>query len=162
MKIEQKIKPCLWFDTQAEQAANFYVSIFDDSKILNMSRYGEVGPGEPGTVLTVTFQLGGQEFMALNGGPMFQFSEAISLYVDCEDQAEVDELWARLTDGGEESMCGWLKDRYGLSWQIVPRALGEMMQDEDPARAQRVMAALLQMKKIDLADLQRAYDAVPL
>jgi predicted 3-demethylubiquinone-9 3-methyltransferase (glyoxalase superfamily) len=161
MNIRQKIMPCLWFDTQAEEAANFYVSIFKNSKILEVSRYGEGGPMPAGTALTVTFQLEGLQFMALNGGPEFNFSEAVSLYVDCEDQAEVDELWAKLTDGGQESMCGWLKDRYGLSWQIVPRALGEMMQDEDPARAQRVMEALLQMKKLDLTELQRAYDTVP-
>jgi predicted 3-demethylubiquinone-9 3-methyltransferase (glyoxalase superfamily) len=161
MNIRQKIMPCLWFDGQAEEAANYYISIFKNSKVLEVSRYGEGGPLPAGTALTVTFQLEGLRFMALNGGPEFRFSEAISLYVDCEDQAEVDHLWAKLTDEGEESMCGWLKDKYGLSWQIVPSALGEMMQDEDPARAQRVMAALLQMRKIDIAGLQGAYDGVP-
>lgn len=161
MNIRQKIMPCLWFDDQAEEAANFYASIFKDSQILEVSRYGEGGPMPAGTALTVTFQLEGQQFMALNGGPQFQFTEAISLYVDCEDQAEVDHLWDSLTAGGEESMCGWLKDKFGLSWQIVPGTLGDMMHDEDPARAQRVIAAMLQMRKIDIAGLQRAYDGVP-
>ena len=129
----QKITPFLWFDSQAEEAANFYVSIFKNSKILGVSRSGEAGPA----VLTVTFELDGQEFTALNGGPHFTFSEAISLYVDCESQEEVDELWAKLTAGGEESMCGWLKDKYGLSWQIVPRVLLELMQDKDPVKAKK-------------------------
>ena len=145
-----KITPFLWFDSQAEEAANFYVSIFKNSKILGVSRYGEAGPGSAGTVLTVTFELDGQEFTALNGGPHFTFSEAISLYVDCESQQEVDELWAKLTAGGEESMCGWLKDKYGLSWQIVPRVLLELMQDKDPVKAKRVTEAMLQMRKIDI------------
>ena len=149
----QKITPFLWFDNQAEEAANFYVSIFKNSKILGVSRYGEAGPGSAGTVLTVTFQLDGQEFTALNGGPHFTFSEAISLYVDCESQEEVDELWAKLTAGGEESMCGWLKDKYGLSWQIVPRILLELMQDKDPVKAKRVTEAMLQMRKIDIKTL---------
>ena len=154
----QKITPFLWFDSQAEEAANFYVSIFKNSKILGVSRYGEAGPGSAGTVLTVTFQLDGQEFTALNGGPHFTFSEAISLYVDCESQEEVDELWAKLTAGGEESMCGWLKDKYGLSWQIVPRVLLELMQDKDPVKAKRVTEAMLQMRKIDIRALQQAYE----
>jgi len=154
----QKITPFLWFDNLAEEAANFYVSIFKNSKILGVSRYGEAGPGPAGTVLTVTFQLDGHEFTALNGGPHFTFTEAISLFVNCETQQEVDELWAKLTAGGEESMCGWLKDKYGLSWQIVPRALMELMQDKDPVKARRVTEAMLQMRKIDIAKLQQAYE----
>ena len=154
----QKITPFLWFDNQAEEAMNFYVSLFKNSKILSVSRY-EVGrAGAPGTVLTVTFQLDGQEFMALNGGPHFKFTEAISLFVNCETQEEVDELWEKLSDGGEEQQCGWLKDRYGLSWQIVPTALGEMLGDPDPKKAQSVMQAMLQMTKIDIAALRRAYE----
>ena len=140
----QKITPFLWFDNQAEEAANFYVSIFKNSKILNVSRYGEAGPQPAGTVLTVTFQLEGMDFTALNGGPHFKFTEAISLYVDCASQAEVDTLWEKLTDGGEESQCGWLKDKYGLSWQIVPARLIELMHDEDPEKARRVTEAMLQ------------------
>ena len=154
----QKIGPCLWFDDQAEEAANFYVSIFKNSKILGVSHYGEAGPGPAGTVLTVTFELDGQEFTALNGGPYFTFTEAISLFVNCETQQEVDELWAKLTAGGEESMCGWLKDKYGLSWQIVPTVLLELMQDKDPLKAKRVTEAMLQMRKIDIAKLQEAYE----
>ena len=154
----QKITPFLWFDHQAEEAANFYVSIFKNSKILGVSRYGEAGPGSAGTVLTVTFELDGQEFTALNGGPHFTFTEAISLFVNCETQQEVDELWAKLTAGGAESMCGWLKDKYGLSWQIVPRVLLELMQDKDPVKARRVTEAMLQMRKIDIAKLQQAYE----
>ena len=154
----QKITPFLWFDNQAEEAANFYVSIFKNSKILGVSHFGEAGPGPAGTVLTVTFQLDGHEFTALNGGPYFTFTEAISLFVNCETQQEVDELWAKLTAGGEESMCGWLKDKYGLSWQIVPRALMELMQDKDPVKARRVTEAMLQMRKIDIAKLQQAYE----
>ncbi len=149
----QKIVPYLWFDNQAEEAADFYTSLFNDSKI------GSVSRGPNGEVMIVTFQLNGQEFMALNGGPRFTFTEAISFYVNCETQAEVDELWARLTaDGGEESQCGWLKDKYGLSWQIIPTILGNLMQDEDEAKAHRVMQALLQMKKIEIAELLRAYE----
>ena len=154
----QEITPFLWFDNQAEEAANFYVSIFKNSKILGVSHFGEAGPGPAGTVLTVTFELDGQEFMALNGGPHFTFTEAISFFVNCETQQEVDELWAKLTAGGEESMCGWLKDKYGLSWQIVPKALMELMQDEDPVKARRVTEAMLQMRKIDIAKLQQAYE----
>ena len=158
----QKIMPCLWFDNQAEEAVNFYTSLFKNSKIVNVARYDEAGAkayGMPkGTVMTVTFQLNGQEFMALNGGPAFKFTEAISFIVNCETQAEVDELWSKLTEGGEEVQCGWLKDRFGLSWQIVPTVLDEMLSDPDPAKAQRVMEAMLQMKKIDIAGLKRAYD----
>lgn len=153
----QKIMPCLWFDHQAEEAANFYGSIFEDSRILEVARYGEGGPMPAGTVLTVTFTLQGQEFMALNGGPHFQFSPAISFYVNCESQEEVDRLWERLLDGGEEEQCGWLKDRYGVSWQIVPTVLGEMMNDPDPEKVQRVTAAMLKMVKLDIAGLERAY-----
>lgn len=153
-----KITPCLWFNFNAEEAINFYTSIFKNSKILSMSRYGEAGPGQPGTVLTATFQLEGQEFMALNAGPEFPFTEAISLFVDCETQEEVDELWKKLTAGGEESQCGWLKDRFGLSWQIIPKALGEMLGDKDPEKAQRVMEAMLKMRKIDVKALKQAYD----
>ena len=149
----KKITPFLWFDTQAEEAMNFYVSIFKNSKAGNVSR------GSDGKAFIVTFELDGQEFMGLNAGPQFKFNEAISMYVNCEDQAEVDELWAKLTaDGGEESMCGWLKDKYGLSWQIIPKALDELMGDPDPVKAQRVTQAMLQMQKIDVARLQQAYD----
>ncbi|HEX2905871.1 MAG TPA: VOC family protein [Phototrophicaceae bacterium] len=155
----QKITPYLWFNDKAEAAINFYVSIFKNSKIINVSRYGDGGPGPSGTVMSATFQLEGQQFMALNGGPEFKFTEAISLLVDCETQAEVDTLWTKLSAGGEEQMCGWLKDQFGLSWQIIPRALGELMSDPDPVKAQRVMQAMLQMKKIDIAALQRAYDS---
>ena len=154
----QKIVPCLWFDGQAEEAMNHYVSIFPDSKVLSVTRTGPGGPGPEGSVLVVTFQLAGQEFMGLNGGPQFKFTEAISLYVNCGTQQEVDELWAKLTAGGEESRCGWLKDKYGLSWQIIPTALIEMMQDKDPEKAGRVTQAMLQMSKIDIPTLQRAYE----
>ncbi|MSP12604.1 MAG: VOC family protein [Chloroflexi bacterium] len=154
----QKITPFLWFNNNAEEAINLYTSIFKNSKILSMTRYGEAGPGQPGMVMTATFQLNGQEFMALNGGPEFKFTEAISFLVDCETQEEVDDLWEKLTAGGEESQCGWLKDKFGLSWQIVPRALGEMMGDKDPEKAQRVMEAMLKMHKIDVKILKQAYD----
>ena len=158
----QKITPCLWFDDQAEAAVNFYVSLFKNSKITNVARYDEAGAkasGRPvGTVMTMTFKLDGQEFMALNGGPIFKFTEATSFIVNCESQNEVDRLWDALTaHGGEESQCGWLKDRFGLSWQIVPTELGELMSDPDPAKAQRVMQAMLQMKKIDIAKLRQAH-----
>ena len=149
----KKITPFLWFDTQAEEAMNFYVSVFKNSKAGNISR------GPDGKAFIVNFELDGQEFMGLNAGPQFKFNEAISMFVNCEDQAEVDELWAKLTaDGGEESMCGWLKDKYGLSWQIIPKQLGELMGDPDPVKAQRVTQAMLQMRKIDVAGLQQAYD----
>jgi len=149
----QKITTNLWFDGRAEEAARFYTSLFDDSRITDIQRYGEAGPGEPGTVMTVAFELAGQEFLAINGGPEFSFTEAVSLSVDCADQAEVDELWARLTDGGEEGPCGWLKDRYGLSWQIVPRKLTELLGDPDPATSQKAMKAMLGMKRIDVQGL---------
>ncbi len=149
----KKITPFLWFDTQAEEAMNFYVSIFKNSKVLGVT------PGPNGRASSVNFELEGQEFMGFNAGPEFKFNEAISLFVDCKTQAEVDELWKKLTaDGGEESMCGWLKDKYGLSWQIIPSALGEMLGDKDPVKAKRVMEAMLKMNKIIVADLKRAYD----
>jgi len=154
----QKITPFLWFNNQAEEAMNFYVSVFKNAKITSLSRYGEAGPGPAGTVMLGTFELEGQEFYALNGGPEFHFTEAISLYVDCKDQQEVDELWARLTDGGEESMCGWLKDKAGLSWQIVPSVLSELLGDKDPQKAGRVMQAMLKMRKLDIRTLRQAYE----
>ena len=154
----QKITPFLWFDDKAEEAMNFYVSIFKNSKIVSVTRYGEAGPGPKGTVMTATFQLDGQEFAALNGGPLFKFTEAISFVVNCKTQEEVNEFWEKLSEGGEKSRCGWLKDKYGLSWQIVPTVLEEMLQDNDAGRSQRVMRAMLQMDKIDIADLKRAYE----
>ena len=152
----QKITTFLWFNNDAEEAANYYTSIFKNSKILDVSRYGEVGPGPKGSVMIVKFQLAGQEFVALNGGPQFKFTEAISLMVNCDNQQEIDELWRKLTAGGQESQCGWLKDKFGLSWQIVPTELGKLMSAKDPAKANRVMQALLQMKKLDIAKLQQA------
>lgn len=154
----RKITPCLWFDNQAEEAMNFYVSLFKNSRILSLTRYGEGGPGPQGTIMTASFQLDGQELMALNGGPYFKFTEAISLFVNCETQAEVDELWDKLSEGGEKEQCGWLKDRYGLSWQIVPTALGEMLGDPDPRKSQNVMQAMLKMTKIDIDTLRHAYE----
>jgi predicted 3-demethylubiquinone-9 3-methyltransferase (glyoxalase superfamily) len=147
----------LWFDGNAEEAASFYTSIFKNSKILNTARCGDAGPGPKGTVMTVTFQLEGQTFMALNGGPRFKFSPAISFFVNCETQAEVDELWEKLSAGGSDMQCAWLKDKFGVSWQIVPRALIELMQDKDPVKSQRVFKAMLQMTKIDIEGLRRAY-----
>ena len=152
----QKITPCLWFDTEGEDAARFYTSVFPDSRIVEIARYGSAGPRPEGTVMTVLFELDGQRFIALNGGPEFTFSEAISLEVGCETQEEVDHYWSTLSDGGEEGPCGWLKDRYGVSWQIVPRVLTELVSDPDQEKAQRVMAAMLQMKKIEIAELERA------
>jgi predicted 3-demethylubiquinone-9 3-methyltransferase (glyoxalase superfamily) len=155
----QRITPFLWFDNQAEEAMNFYVSIFKNSKVGTVSRYGDAGPGPKGTVMVANFTLEGQEFMALNAGPIFKFTEAISFLVNCESQQEVDELWAKLTaDGGQESDCGWLKDKFGLSWQITPTILGKYLADKDPKRAGRVMQAMMQMRKIDIAKLQQAYD----
>jgi predicted 3-demethylubiquinone-9 3-methyltransferase (glyoxalase superfamily) len=158
----QKIAPCLWFDNQAEEAVNFYVSIFRNSKIMNVARYGEAGAevsGRPeGTVMTVTFHLEGQEFMALNGGPVFTFSPAISFLVNCGTQEEVDRLWEKLSDGGAVEQCGWLKDKYGVSWQIVPTVVGEMLQDKDVRKSEGVMKAMLQMKKIDIKRLKQAYE----
>ncbi len=156
--IMQTIKPCLWFDTQALDAANFYISIFKNSKLGKVSYYGDGAPLPKGTVLTVTFQLNGQEFIGLNGGPMFKFTEAVSFVVNCESQDEIDDYWKKLTaDGGQEVQCGWLKDKFGLSWQIVPTALGKLMEDKDPAKSSRVMQALMKMVKLDVNGLQQAY-----
>ncbi|HLI74823.1 MAG TPA: VOC family protein [Acidimicrobiales bacterium] len=153
------ITPCLWFDTDGEEAARFYVSIFPDSEITNVSRYGEGGPRPAGTVLTVEFLLDGHPFTALNGGPEFTFDEAISFMIPCTDQTEVDYYWDRLTEGGEEGPCGWLKDKFGVSWQVVPEALVELLTDPDPGRAQRAMKAMMGMKKLDVAALREAADA---
>lgn len=152
-----RLTPCLWFDHQAEEAAQFYCSVFPHSKITNVGRYTEAGPGKPGSAMIVAFELDGQPFTALNGGPLFKFSEAVSLQVDCNDQREVDYYWERLTaDGGQESMCGWLKDKFGFSWQIVPDAIPRLLGQSDPARAKRVMEKLFTMKKIDIAALEKA------
>jgi len=159
MAGKQKITTFLWFDNNAEEAMNHYVSIFKNSKVLNVARYGEAGPGPVGTVMVCNFQLEGLEFAALNGGPQFKFTEAISLVVHCDSQKEVDDLWAKLSKGGAPGQCGWLKDKFGLSWQIVPRVMIELLQDKDPAKSQRVMRAMMQMTKIDIAALERAYRA---
>jgi predicted 3-demethylubiquinone-9 3-methyltransferase (glyoxalase superfamily) len=159
MPTKQKITPFLWFDANAEEAAKFYVSIFKDSKIARVARYGDAGPGPQGSVMTVEFRLAGQDFVALNGGPQFRFTEAISFVVNCETQKEVDEYWSKLSAGGQEVQCGWLKDKFGLSWQVVPTVLGKMLADPDPQRSKRVMEAMLQMKKIDIAGLEKAYGA---
>jgi predicted 3-demethylubiquinone-9 3-methyltransferase (glyoxalase superfamily) len=153
----QKITPMLWFDDQAEEAAKLYTSLFDDAEILNVSRYGEAGPGEPGSVMTVEFELAGQKFVGLNGGPAhYGFTEAVSFVVNCETQEEVDKFWDALTDGGEEGPCGWLKDRFGLSWQITPTALPRLLTDPDREKANRAMNAMMGMKKLDIAELERA------
>ncbi len=154
----QKITPFLWFDGNAEEAMTFYTSIFKNSKVVNVTRYGDAGPGPKGTVMGATFQLEGQEFYAINGGPQFTFSPAISFFVNCETQEEVDELWEKLSAGGEQQMCGWLKDKFGLSWQIIPKVLGEMLRDKDPEKSQRVMKAMLQMTKIEIDKLKHAYE----
>jgi predicted 3-demethylubiquinone-9 3-methyltransferase (glyoxalase superfamily) len=154
----QKITPFLWFDNKAEEAVNFYVSIFKNSKVLSVRRYGEAGPGPKGTVMTASFQLEGQEFVALNGGPHFKFTEAISLVVNCQSQAEIDYFWEKLSEGGQKSQCGWLKDKFGLSWQVVPTVLVELVQDKDREKSQRVMKAMLQMKKLDIEGLKQAYE----
>ena len=154
----QKITPFLWFDNQAEEAMNFYVSIFKNSKVLSVNRYGEGAPAPKGTVMTANFQLEGQAFTALNGGPMFKFTPAISFVVHCETQAEVDEYWEKLSAGGKENQCAWLEDKFGVSWQIVPNVLIELLSDTDPAKAGRVMQAMMQMTKIDIAMLKRAYE----
>ena len=160
--VRQKITPFLWFDDKAEEAAKFYVSIFKNSKILGVTRYTEAGRGvhgrPPGSAMTVEFELDGQKFIALNGGPQFKFTEAISFSVNCKTQKEVDEFWEKLSKGGEEGPCGWLKDKYGMSWQVNPTILGEMLQDKDPKKAGRVMNAMLKMKKIDIAALKKAYE----
>ncbi|MBI4774687.1 MAG: VOC family protein [Deltaproteobacteria bacterium] len=158
----QKFTPCLWFDSNAEEAVRFYTSIFENSKITGIAPYGEAGAkasGRPkGTAMTVGFRLEGQEFLALNGGPVFTFSPAISFIVNCETQEEVDDLWGKLSEGGETEQCGWLRDKYGVSWQIVPRVLGEMMQNKDPRKSEKVMEALVQMNKIDIRTLEKAYE----
>jgi predicted 3-demethylubiquinone-9 3-methyltransferase (glyoxalase superfamily) len=154
----QKITPFLWFNDQAEEAVKFYTSIFKDSKIGTISRYGDVGPGQKGKVMSATFQLGGQEFMALNGGPVFTFSPAISFFVNCETQQEVDLFWEKLSEGGEKQKCGWLKDKFGVSWQIVPTALGELLNDKNVQKSQKVMQAMLQMEKLDIKGLKLAYE----
>jgi predicted 3-demethylubiquinone-9 3-methyltransferase (glyoxalase superfamily) len=157
-KKVQKITPFLWFDNQAEEAVNFYVSMFKNSKINSVKRYGDAGPGPKGSVMIVTFQLEGQDFIALNGGPTFKFTPALSLYVDCVTQEEVDQLWEKLSEGGRKDRCGWLQDKYGLSWQIVPRALQQLMSDPDPKKSASVMQAMLQMDKIDIEALKRAHE----
>ncbi len=154
----QKITLFLWFDDKAEEAMNFYVSIFNNSKVVSVTRYGDAGPGRKGTVMTAAFQLEGQEFVALNGGPQFKFTEAISFVVNCETQEEVDKFWKKLSEGGEKSRCGWLTDKYGLSWQVVPTVLEEMLQDKDPEKSQRVMKAMLQMDKMEIKTLKQAYE----
>lgn len=153
----QKIVPFLWFDNQAEEAAEFYTSVFKDSRIVDVQRYNAAGPQPEGSVMTVTFELKGVTFTALNGGPEFSFTPAISFFVNCKTQAEVDELWEKLSEGGQTEMCGWLRDKYGVSWQIVPTVLSEMLQDEDPVKAQRVTEAMLKMVKLDIAGLEKAY-----
>ncbi len=152
----QKITPFLWFDNNAEEAINLYTSIFKDSSIVNVNRYGEAGPGQAGTIMTATFMLHGQQFMVLNGGPYFKFTEAISFFVNCETQEEVDDLWEKLSEGGEKGQCGWLKDRFGISWQIVPTALGELLADKDPEKSKRVTEAMLKMHKLDIEKLKQA------
>jgi predicted 3-demethylubiquinone-9 3-methyltransferase (glyoxalase superfamily) len=159
--MPQKIVTNLWFDTEAEEAANFYVSVFDNSRIVNVTRYPDAGPREAGMVMTVDFELDGQRFTGINGGPEFKFDEAISLLINCETQEEVDHYWEKLTDGGEESQCGWLKDRYGLSWQVVPAGMEELFAHEDKQRADRAMQAMLKMRKLDIEELRRAADGVP-
>jgi predicted 3-demethylubiquinone-9 3-methyltransferase (glyoxalase superfamily) len=156
--VMKKITPFLWFDGKAEEAMNYYCSIFKNSKVVSVTRYGEEGPGPKGTVMTAAFELNGQEFTALNGGPQFTFSPAISFVVHCEKQQEVDELWEKLSEGGEKQNCGWLKDKYGLSWQVIPTILIELLQDKDAEKSRRVMKAMLQMNKIDIKTLQQAYE----
>ena len=154
----QKIAPCLWFDGKAEEAMNFYTSIFKNSKVSNVACYGDAGPGPKGSVMTATFEIEGREFMALNGGPMFKFTPAISFIVNCKTQDEIDDYWNKLLEGGAPQQCGWLTDKFGVSWQIVPTALGEMMLDKDPAKAKRVMEAMLKMVKLDIKALKQAYE----
>jgi predicted 3-demethylubiquinone-9 3-methyltransferase (glyoxalase superfamily) len=159
--MHQKITPNLWFDTEAEEAASFYTSVFKSSRIVNVTRYTEAGPRPAGTVMTVEFELDGQRFVGINGGDQFKFDEAVSFQITCEDQEEVDYCWERLSEGGEEGPCGWLKDRFGLSWQVVPAGMEELFTDPDPARAERAMRAMLEMRKLDIAALRRAADGVP-
>ncbi len=156
----QQITPFLWFNGKAEEAMNFYVSVFKNSKVMSVTRCGEAGPGPKGTAMSVKFQLNGLEFLGLNGGPQFTFSPAISFFVDCESQQEVDDLWSKPSADGIKERCGWLQDKYGVSWQIIPSALGRMLSDKDPAKASRVIQAMLQMEKIDIAALERAYSSV--
>ena len=158
--MAQKIIPNLWFDTEAEEAANFYCSVFDNARIVDVSHYGDAGPREAGTVMTVAWEIDGQRFVGINGGPQFQFDEAVSFQIDCENQEEVDYYWDQLTAGGEESQCGWLKDRFGVSWQVVPQGMDELFAGSDPDRAQRAMQAMLAMRKLDLAELRAAADGV--
>lgn len=159
--MPQRITPSLWFDTQAEEAADFYISVFANSRIVNVARYTEAGPRPAGTVMTVEFELDGQRFIGINGGPEFTFSEAVSFQINCATQDEVDHYWQRLTEGGSEGPCGWLKDRYGLSWQVVPTGMDDLFSDPDPQRAERAMRAMFGMTKLDLAALRRAADGVP-
>jgi predicted 3-demethylubiquinone-9 3-methyltransferase (glyoxalase superfamily) len=160
--MSQKITPNLWFDMNAEEAANFYVDLFDDGRILNVARYPEGSPGPAGEVMTVEWELNGQKFVGINGGPQFQFSEAVSFMISCRDQEEVDYYWDRLTaDGGKEGQCGWLSDRFGLAWQVVPEGMDEVFSDPDPAKAERSMAAMMKMKKLDIAELRAAAEGVP-
>lgn len=156
--MAQKITTCLWFDAQAEEAAEFYVSVFDGSRVLNVARYGEGGPGPAGQAMTVEFEIDGRRFTGLNGGPAFTFNESVSFVIDCSSQEEVDRYWSALTDGGSEGQCGWLKDKYGVSWQVVPSALGQLLGGPDPEGSQRAMRAMLGMRKLDIAGLQAAYD----
>ena len=155
--MSQKITPFLWFDNNADEAVTFYTSIFNNSRVINATRYGDAGPGPKGTIMTATFELNGQEFMALNGGPHFKFTEAVSFMVKCETQEEVDCYWEKLLEGGQPQKCGWLKDKFGLSWQIVPNVLSELLRDPDPAKSKRVMDAMLQMVKLDISKLREAY-----
>jgi len=159
--MQQRIIPNLWFDTEAEEAAEFYTSVFKNSRVVNVAHYTEAGPRETGMVMTVEFELDGQRFVGINGGPEFSFSEAVSFQVTCEDQDEVDYYWERLSEGGQEGPCGWLKDRYGLSWQVVPKGMDELFSDPDPERARRAMEAMLKMGKLDIAALRSAADGVP-
>jgi len=159
--MQQRITPNLWFDTEAEEAAEFYTSVFSNSRIVNKTHYTEAAPRKAGMVMTVDFELDGQRFTGINGGPQFKFTEAVSFLINCEDQAEVDYYWEKLTDGGDEGPCGWVKDRFGLSWQIVPAGMDELFADPDPQRAERAMKAMLQMRKLDIAELRRAADGVP-
>ncbi len=159
--MQQKIIPNLWFDTEAEEAAGFYISVFKNSRVVNIARYTEAGPRPAGTVMTVEFELGGQRFVGINGGPEFTFDEAVSFQISCADQDEVDYYWERLSDGGQEGPCGWLKDKHGLSWQVVPVGMDELFSDPDPKRAERAMQAMFAMSKLDIAALRRAADGVP-
>ena len=159
--MQQRITPNLWFDTEAEEAADFYISVFKNSRVVSLAHYPEGSPGPAGTVMVVEFELDGQRFVGINGGPQFKFTEAVSLQINCETQEEIDHYWEQLSEGGEEGPCGWLKDRYGLSWQVTPAGMDEVFSDPDPKRAQRAMQAMLKMSKLDIAELRRAADGVP-